>query len=327
MRRRNFIMLMGGTAATWPLAARAQMQRKMARIGYLGAGIRTASPNPRDAFLQGLRDLGYVEGQNFVLVDRYAEGQQERLPELAAELVRLEVDIIVAPTSGSAKAARDATRTIPIVMAASGDPVGLGLVAGLARPGGNVTGPSMMNAEIIGKRMQLLKEVVPGLARVAVLANSINPIHTLFWRETEPAARELGLELQPVEARVPDEFGAAFAAATRGKAGALIAFDDALTYNYRARVVALAAASRMPALYGYREFPDEGGLMSYGANMASHYRHAAGYVDKILRGAKPGDIPVEQPTKFDLIVNLKVAKALGLELSPSLLARADEVIE
>ena len=327
MRRRNFIMLMGGTAATWPLAARAQMQRKMARIGYLGAGIRTASPNPRDAFLQGLRDLGYVEGQNFVLVDRYAEGQQERLPELAAELVRLEVDIIVAPTSGSAKAAKDATPTIPIVMAASGDPIGLGLVAGLARPGGNVTGPSMMNAEIIGKRMQLLKEVVPGLARVAVLANSVNPIHTLFWRETEPAARELGLELQPVEARVPEDFEAAFAAATRGKAGALIAFDDALTYNYRTRVVALAAASRLPALYGYREFPDEGGLMSYGANMASHYRHAAGYVDKILRGARPGDIPVEQPTKFDLIVNLKTAKALGLELSPSLLARADEVIE
>ena len=208
-----------------------------------------------------------------------------------------------------------------------GDPVGLGLVASLARPGGNVTGPSMMNAEIVGKRMQLLKEVVPGLARVAVLANSVNPIHAIFWRETEPAARELGLELQPVEARVPEDFEAAFAAATRGKAGALIALDDALTYNHRNRVVALAAASRLPALYGYREFPDEGGLMSYGANLASHYRHAAGYVDKILRGAKPSDIPVEQPTKFDLIVNLKAAKALGLELSPSLLARADEVIE
>ena len=327
MRRREFITLFGGTAATWPLAARAQVQQKMARIGYLGAGIRTASPNPRDAFLQGLRDLGYVEGHNFVLVDRYAEGQQERLPVLAAELVQLKVDIILAPTSGSAKAAKDTTRTIPIVMAASGDPVGLGLVAGLARPGGNVTGPSMMNTEIIGKRMQLLKEVVPGLARVAVLANSVNPIYTLFWRETGPAARELGLDLQPVEARVPEDFEAAFAAAMRGKAGALIAFDDALTYNHRSRIVALAAAGRLPALYGYREFPDEGGLMSYGANMASHYRHAADYVDKILRGAKPGDIPVEQPTKFDLIINLKAAKALGLELSPSLLARADEVIE
>jgi putative ABC transport system substrate-binding protein len=262
-----------------------------------------------------------------VLVDRYAGGQQERLPELAVELVRLEVDIIVATTSGSAKAAKDATRTIPIVMAGGGDPVGLGLVASLARPGGNVTGPSMMNTEIIAKRMQLLKEVVPGLVRVAVLANSVNPIHAIFWRETEPAARELGLELQPVEARVPEDFEVAFAAATRGKAGALIAFDDALTYNYRTRVVALAAASRLPALYGYREFPDEGGLMSYGASFADLFRRAATYVDKILKGAKPADLPIEQPTKFDLVINLKVAKALGIQLSPTLLARADEVIE
>jgi putative ABC transport system substrate-binding protein len=277
MQRREFITLLGGTAAAWPLATRAQTQRKMARIGYLGAGIRNVIPNPRDAFLQGLRDLGYVEGQNFVLVDRYAEGQQERLPEFAVELVRLDVDIIVAPTSGSAKAAKDATQTIPIVMAGSGDPVGLGLVASLARPGGNVTGPSMMTTEIV--------------------------------------------------ARAPEDFEAAFAAATRGNAGALIALDDALTYNYRTRVVALAAASRLPALYGYREFPDEGGLMSYGANLLSHYRHAADYVDKILRGAKPGDIPVEQPTKFDLVLNLKTAKALGVIMPPTLLARADEVIE
>src|SRR4051812_2159342 len=274
-----------------------------------------------------LRYLGYLEGQNFVLVERYAQGQQERLPELAVELVQLEVDIIVAPTSGSAKAAKDATSTIPIVMAGGGDPVGLGLVASLARPGGNVTGPSMMNTEIVGKRMELLKEVVPGLIRVAILVNSINPIHAIFWRETEPAARELGLELQPVEARAPEDFEVAFAAATRSNAGALIVLDDALTYNNRARVVALAAASRLPVLYGYREFTDEGGLMSYGADLASHYRHAADYVDKILRGAKPGEIPVEQPTKFDLIINLKAAKALGLTLPPSLLARADEVIE
>ena len=210
MRRRDVITGIGGTLAAWPLAAHAQQREKIARIGYLGAGIRTAIPNPRDAFLQGLRDLGYVEGQNFVLVDRYAEGRQERSPELAVELVRLEVDIIVAPTSGSAKAAKDATRTIPIVMAGSGDPVGLGLVASLARPGGNVTGPSMMNTEIVGKRMQLLKEVVPGLVRVAVLVNSFNPIHAIFWRETEPAARELGFELQPVEARAPEDFEVAF---------------------------------------------------------------------------------------------------------------------
>ena len=326
MKRREFIALLGGAAA-WPLGTHAQTPRKLAQIGYLSAGISTVRPNPREAFLQGLRELGYVEGQTFTLVERYADGQQERLPELAVELVRLEVDVLVATTSGAVKAAMIATRTIPIVMAGGGDPVGLGLVASLARPGGNVTGPSMMTTEIIAKRMQLLKEVVPGLARVAVLANSVNPIHALFWRETEPAARELGLELQRVEARAPEDFEAAFAAATRGKCGALIAFDDALTYNYRSRIVALAAASRLPTLYGYREFPDEGGLMSYGANLASHFRHAANYVDKILRGAKPGDIPIEQPTKFDLIVNLKAAKALGLELSPSLLARADEVIE
>jgi putative tryptophan/tyrosine transport system substrate-binding protein len=327
MKRREFMMLAGGTAAAWPFATRAQKPQKMPRIGYLGAGILAVKPNPRDAFMQGLRELGYVEGQTYTLVERYADGRQERLPELAVELVRLEVDVLVAPTSGAAKAAMDATRTIPIVMAGGGDPVGLGLVASLARPGGNVTGPSMMNTEIIGKRMQLLKEVVPGLTRVAVLANSVNPIHALFRRETEPAARELGLEFQLVEARVPEDFEPAFAAATRGKAGALIALDDALTYNFRSRIVALAAASRLPALYGYREFPDVGGLMSYGANMASHYRLAAAYVDKILRGAKPGDLPVEQPTKFELVVNFKTAKTLGLELSSTLLSRADEVIE
>src|SRR3954463_8008771 len=244
MRRRDLIAGLGAAAA-WPLPISAQTQRKVPRIGYLGAGIRTVIPSPVKAFLEGLRDLGYLEGQNFVLVERYAEGHQERLPELVLELIQLEVDVIVAPTSGSAKAAKDATSTIPIVMAGSGDPVGLGLVASLARPGGNVTGPSMMNTEIVGKRMQLLKEVVPGLARVAVLVNSVNPIHTLFWRETELAARDLGLELQPIEARVPEDFETAFPAATRSNAGALIVLDDALTYNNRARVVALAAASRL----------------------------------------------------------------------------------
>jgi len=330
MKRRDFIALLGSAtaaSAAWPLAVGAQMPRKNPRVGFIAGSNPAATEHAVGAFQQRLRELGYVEGQTFTLVERYAEGRQERLPELAVELVRLEVDVLVATTSAAVQAAMNATRTIPIVMAGGGDPVGLGFVASLARPGGNVTGPSMMNTEIIGKRMQLLKEVVPGLARVAVLSNSVNPIHALFWRQTEPAARELGLELQPVEARAPEDFEAAFAAATRGKCGALIALDDALTYNYRSRIVALAAASRLPTLYGYREFPDEGGLMSYGANLASHYRHAADYVDKILRGAKPGDIPVEQPTKFDLIVNLKAAKALGLELSPTLLARADEVIE
>jgi putative ABC transport system substrate-binding protein len=185
----------------------------------------------------------------------------------------------------------------------------------------------MMNTEVSSKRMQMLKELVPGLTRVAVLANSVNPIHSLFMRETESAARTLALELQPIEVHGPEDFEAAFAAATRGKAGALIAFDDALTLYYRSRIVALAAANRLPAMYGYREFPDEGGLISYGANLASHYRHAAKYVDKVLKGVKPADLPIEQPAKFELVINLKTAKALGLTVTPALLARADEVIE
>ena len=327
MRRREFIALVGATAVAWPLAAHAQTPQKMARIGWLSAGSRTASPHLVEAFLQGLRELGYVEGQTFAMEYRWAEGQQERLPELAVELVELKLDVLVATTSAAVQAAMNATRTISIVMAGGGDPVGLGLVASLARPGGNVTGPSMMNTEVIGKRMQMLKEIVPGLTRVAVLENSVNPIHALFMRETEPTARMLGLELQPIEVHGPEDFEAAFAAATRGKAGALIAFDDALTLYYRSRIVALAAASRLPAMYGYREFPDEGGLMSYGANLPSHFRHAAKYVDKVLKGTKPADLPVEQPTKVELVINAKTARVLGLVLSPTFLAQADEVIE
>jgi putative tryptophan/tyrosine transport system substrate-binding protein len=326
MRRREFITLLGGAAA-WPLAARAQTPRKIARIGWLSAGSRTASSHLVEAFLQGLRELDYVEGQTFAMEYRWAEGQQERLPELAVELVQLELDVLVAPTSAAVQAAMNATRTIPIIMAGGGDPVGLGLVASLARPGGNVTGPSMMNTEVVSKRVQMIKEVVPGLKRVAVLANSINPIHALFMQETEPTARMLGLELQPIEVHGPEDFEAAFVAATRGKAGALIAFDDALTMYYRPRIVALAAASRLPTMYGYREFPDEGGLISYGANLSGHYRHAAKYVDKVLKGTKPADLPVEQPAKFELVINLKTAKALGITVPPTLLGLADEVIE
>ena len=222
-----------------PLSRTPSKEKRWRGSVILALASELQSQNPATTFLQGLRDLGYVEGRNFVLVDRYAEGQQERAPELAVELVQLEVDIIVAPTSGSAKAAKNATSDVPIVMAGSGDPVGLGLVASLARPGGNVTGPSMMNTEIVGKRMQLLKEVVPGLVRVAVLVNSFNPIHAIFWRETAPAVRELGFELQPVEARAPKDLDVAFDLARRSKAGALIALDDALTYAHRTRVVAL----------------------------------------------------------------------------------------
>jgi ABC-type uncharacterized transport system substrate-binding protein len=327
VRRREFIALVGATAVAWPLAAHAQTPRKLARIGYLSPGNRTVSAHLVEAFLQGLRELDYVEGQNFAMEYRWGEGRQERLPELAVELVRLELDVLVATTSAAVQAAMNATRTVPIIMAGGGDPVGLGLVASLARPGGNVTGPSMMNTEVVSKRIQMLREVVPGLRRVAVLVNSVNPIHALFMRETESTARMLGLELQPIEVHGPEDFEAAFAAAAQGKAGALVAFDDSLTLQYRSRIVALAAASRLPTMYGYREFPDEGGLISYGANLSSHYHLAAKYVDKVLKGAKPANLPVEQASKFDLVINLKTAKALGLTVPPSLLLRADELIE
>jgi ABC-type uncharacterized transport system substrate-binding protein len=326
VRRREFIALFWATVE-WPFAALAQTPRKIARIGYLSPGSRTVSAHLVEAFLQGLRELDHVEGQTFVMEYRWGEGRIDRLPELALELVRLEPDVLVATTSAAVQAAMNATRTIPIIMAGGGDPVGLGLVASLARPGGNVTGPSVMNTEVVSKRLQMLKEILPELRRVAVLLNSVNPIHALFMQETESTARVLRLELQPIEVHGPDDFEAAFGAATQGKAGALVAFDDSLTLQYRTRIVALAAASRLPTMYGYREFPDEGGLISYGANLSSPYRLAAKYVDKVLKGTKPADLPVEQPTKFELVINLKTAKALGLTVPASLLARADEVFE
>ena len=327
MKRREFIALVGATAVAWQRAAHAQTPKKIARIGYLSPGNRTVSANFLEAFLRGLRELDYVEGQTFTMEYRWGEGRIERLPELAVELVRLEPDVLVATTSAAVQAAMNATRTIPIIMAGGGDPVGLGLVASLARPGGNVTGPSMMNTEVVSKRIEILKEIISGLRRVAVLTNSLNPIHALFMQETASTARMLGLELQPLEVHGPEDFEAAFAAATRSKADALVAFDDSLTLQYRARIVALTAASRLPTMYGYREFPDEGGLISYGADISSHYHRAATYVDKVLKGAKPADLPVEQPSKFELVINLKTAKALGLTIPPTLLARADEVIE
>jgi putative ABC transport system substrate-binding protein len=327
VRRRHFIALLS-TAAVWPLSARAQIVNKIARVGWLApsgsrVGIYLA------VFLEELRKLGYVEGQTITLEGRWAEGRQELLPQLAAELVRLELDVLVAISSAGVQAAMNATRTIPIVMATAGDPVGLGYVTSLARPGGNVTGPSVMNTDTIAKRLQLLKELVPGLARVAVLKNSVNPLHAMYWQAIEPAAQQLALELQALEIRAPEDFEAAFAAAKRGNAQALLAFDDHLTGDpaYRPQIVALTAASRLPAIHGFREFPDDGGLMSYGANMISHFRHAAKYVDKILKGAKPADLAIEQPTKLELVINMRTAKALGLTIPPALLARADEIIE
>jgi putative ABC transport system substrate-binding protein len=329
MKRRDFIALLGSAtaaSAAWPLAVGAQTPPKIPRVGYIGGSNPAAAEHTFGAFQQRLRELGYVEGQSIALEVRWAEGRMERIPELVAELVGLKMDVLMAAITTVALAAQKATRTIPIVMVAA-DPVGLGLVASLARPGGNVTGLSYFNEAIVAKRLELLKEFVPGLVRVAVLRNPIVEVHATFWQETEVAARKLGVALQPLDVRGPEDFEAAFAAATRGNAQALIAFDDSLTIAHRPRIAGLAASSRLPAMYGYREFPDDGGLMSYGPSFADLFRRAATYVDKIIKGAKPAELPVEQPTKFELVINRKTANALGLTVPPTLLAQADDVIE
>jgi putative ABC transport system substrate-binding protein len=327
MKRRDFIALLGSAtavSAAWPLAVGAQTPPKIPRVGFIAGSNPAATEHTVGAFQQGLRELGYVEGQSIALEVRWAEGRMERIPELVAELVGLKMDVLVAAISPAALAAKKATSTIVMVTA---DPVGQSLVASLARPGGNVTGLSYFNEAIIAKRLELLKELVPGLVRVAVLRNPIITVHATFWQETEVAARKLGVALQPLDVRGPEDFEASFAAATRGNAQALIAFDDPLTIGHRPRIAGLAASSRLPAMYGFREFPDDGGLMSYGPSFADLFRRAATYVDKILKGAKPADLPVEQPTKFELVINRKTANALGLAVPSTLLAQADEVIE
>jgi putative ABC transport system substrate-binding protein len=300
--------------------------RPRPRIGLVFAGSPSVAAHILSAFQQGLSDLGYVEGQNVELEVRWAEGRLDRLSELVAELLDMGVNVLVAANSPAALAAKKVTHTIPIVMFA-GDPVGLGLVASLARPGGNITGLSHFNVVISSKRLELIKELVPGLSRVAVLRNPLVAIHASFWRETETAADKLNLILQPVEVRGSEDFEAAFAAATRGSAQALLAFDDPLTIAHRPRIISLAAINRLPTMYPFREFPDDGGLMSYGPSFVVLFRRAAVFVDKILKGAKPADLPVEQPTKFELVINRRTAKELGLSVPPTLLARADEVIE
>jgi putative ABC transport system substrate-binding protein len=311
-----------------PFAADAQRLTTVHRIGWLGGGSPPTGPNPSlEAFRQGLRDLGYVEGQNLVIEYRYAEGKFERFPALAAELVRLPVDVIVTGGVNAARAAQQATRTIPIVIAAGGDPVGAGLVASLARPGGNITGLSFMSSALGGKRLELLKEAVPTVSRVAVLVNPSNSNTVLQWKEMEGAAQSLGMQLHALEVRSADELERAFATATREGVGALMVFRDFLTGTLRAQIIHLAATSRLPVMSEEREFVDAGGLLSYGPSLADLNRRAATYVDKILKGTTPADLPVEQPIKFELVVNLKTAEALGLTLSPGLLFQADEVIK
>ena len=326
--RRAFIASVAGILTT-PLAAEAQQAVKVNRIGLLG-GSPPNSPGGRRAwegFFQGMRELGYVEGQNILIEGRFYGDHTERLPALAAELVQLKVDVIVAGAAPAPEAAQRATSTIPIIMAIHVDPIGSGLVASLANPGKNVTGVSTLGPELVGKRLQLLKEVIPGISRVAVLSNPTDTAQALLLREAQVAARSLKVHLQVLEARAPSDFTGAFSAMTKERAGGVIILTSSMFYDQRTRIADLAARSRLPAIYSVKDYAEAGGLMAYGVNLGESFRRAATYVDKILKGARPADLPVEQPTKFDLVINLKTAKALGLTIPPSILARADQVIQ
>jgi putative tryptophan/tyrosine transport system substrate-binding protein len=309
--------------------ATAQPAQKLPRVGYLNPGSQSNPLRQRrlEAFRQGLSELGYVEGQNIAIESRWAEGQYDRYPALAADLVRLKVDVIVALGGAATQAAQQATRTIPIVMSLVNDPVGSGLVPNLARPGGNITGTSVMAPELVGKQLEVLKEIVPKVSRVALLRNPDNPATAAQLQQAEAAARALGVRLQTLEARGPQEIDNAFAAMTKERAGALLILADAVFVNQLRQIAELAAKRRLPAIYVGTEYAEAGGLMGYSANFLDLERRAATYVDKLLKGAKPSDLPVEQPTKFELVINLRTAKAIGLTIPPSLLQRADQIID
>jgi putative ABC transport system substrate-binding protein len=326
VKRRDFIALIGGGAASWPLAARAQQTAKLPTIGYLGATTPSAESQRVAALVQRLRELGWIESRNLTIEYRYAEGRSERYTELAAEFVRLNVDVIVTYGTPAVAATKQATAVIPIVFAVAGDPIGSGLVASLPRPGGNVTGLSLQKTDVADKRLDLLREVVPGLRDLAVMANAASPVSVLEMREVEATARRLGHEVATFEIRRAEDIVPTFEA-LKGRADALYVCGDPLVDTNRIRIITLALGARLPSMSDFPEYVEAGGLMSYGPNFPDLFRRAAGYVDKILRGAKPGDIPVEQPTKFDLVINLITAKALGLDVSPTLLARTDKVIE
>jgi putative tryptophan/tyrosine transport system substrate-binding protein len=325
MRRREFITLLGGAAAVWPLVARAQQATKLPTIGYLGSATLATESQRMAAFVQRLRELGWVEGRTVVIDYRWAEGRTERYAEIAAEFVRLKVDVIVT-VGGAVAAAKQATATIPIVFAGAGDPVGSGMVASLAQPGGNVTGLSVQSIDLAGKRLEILREIFPDVRRLAIIGNVEYAATVLEMGEAQAAARALGLEVARSEIRRAEDIAPAFEA-LKGAAQALYVCADATINANHARINTLALGARLPTMHGVREYVEAGGLMAYGPNLADLYRRAADYVDKILRGAKPADLPVEQPTKFDLVINLVTAQALGLTVPPTLLARADEVIE
>ena len=325
--RKVLLLTLAVTILMVPPAADPQQPRKVPRIGFLSSVSANAVRARLEAFKQGLRDLGYVEGESITIDYRLAEGRYDRLPGLAEELLRLKVDVIVTHGVVATLAARRATSAIPIVFGSADDAVAAGLVAGLARPGGNVTGLTVISPELSGKRLELLREVIPSLKRLAVLRNPTNPVSLPELKATQVAAQSLGLLIQSLEVTDPGGFADAFSATTREQAGALIVLSDAMFTGRHAQIVDHAAQSRLPAVYWTREFVDSGGLMSYGPNYADLYRRAATYVDKILKGAKPADLPVEQPTKFELVINLKTAKTLGLTIPQSVLFRADDVIK
>jgi len=330
MRRREFIALVGGAAAAIaaPLDTQAQQAGKIYRIGFLSYASYATAPAFVEAFRQGLRELGWVEGQNVIIDYRFAEGRLDRLPELAAELVGLKVDIILAPQGPAAVAGKNATAIIPIVMVSVTDPVGLGLTASLAHPSRNITGLTYsVGVDTHSKQLELLRETVPQISRVAVLSNPANPAHALAMTNIQVAAQALRVELQLLEARGPDEFDGAFAKISNERVGALVVLADAALGLGRTRLADFAARNRLPSMGGLREDAEAGSLMSYGPHGPDLYRRSAAFVDKILKGAKPAELPVEQPTKFELVVNLKTAKAIGIIIPQSILLRTDEVIE
>ena len=326
MRRRKFLTLVGG-AATWPLAARAQQPAKRPLIAWLSGGERTASWGFVEAFLQGMREYGYVEGDNFDIVYRFADGYIERLPALAQQLIQLRPSVILAPASGQALAAKMATTTIPIVTPALADAVHLGLVASVSRPGGNVTGITPYVEGLPAKQIELAREIVPRAARIGVLANLSDPKAPPQLQELEVAGRESGVSVTVVNVNVPDDLDGAFRTLADERTEVIIVLQTSMLLSERRGIALLAATTRLPAVYGYREHVDDGGLISYGVDLRACFRRGAYYVQKILNGVAPGDLPIEFPTKLELVINLKTAKGLGLIVPPTLLARADEVIE
>jgi putative ABC transport system substrate-binding protein len=326
IQRREFITLLGGAAAVWPLAARAQQPAKVPTIGVLGSATPAAQGQWWAGFVERLRVLGWIEGRNVAIEYRWAQGRTEAYSEITAEFVRLKVDVIVTSGTAAVGVAKQATSIIPIVFAAAGDPVATGLVTSLARPGGNVTGLSLQQTDLAAKRLELLREVVPGLRRLAILANISSAAAMLDMREIEATARTFGLDPVMLEIRRAEDIAPALES-LKGDAQALYVVVDPLTNAERAQINALSLAARLATMHGFREHVEAGGLISYGPNSADLWRRAADFVDKILRGAKPADIPVEQPNKFDLTINVTTAKALGIEIPPTLLARADAVIE